>query len=289
MFHGSIVALITPFRNGSIDQDALQSLVEWHVEQGTHGLVPVGTTGESPTLSHEEHERVVELVVEAAAGRLPVIAGAGSNATAEALRLARHAEQAGADAHPGGHALLQQADPGGAARPLQGGPRCDRPAADHLQHPRTLGGRHERRHHGGARPPAERRGGQGRDQRSRPPAAHRAGLRRGLLPAVGRGHHRARVPRPWRRRLHLGHRQRRAAPVRPDAGGLAARRRQGGARDPQAPDAAAQGAVPRDQPGAGQVRGRAARPLRARRSACRSCRPRRRRARRSMPRWSRPG
>jgi 4-hydroxy-tetrahydrodipicolinate synthase len=98
MFHGSIVALITPFRNGSIDQDALQSLVEWHVEQGTHGLVPVGTTGESPTLSHEEHERVVELVVEAAAARLPVIAGAGSNATAEALRLARHAEQAGADA-----------------------------------------------------------------------------------------------------------------------------------------------------------------------------------------------
>src|SRR5918996_645725 len=98
MFRGSIVALITPFRNGGIDESALQSLVEWHIEQGTHGLVPVGTTGESPTLSHPEHERVVELVIEAAAGRVPVIAGAGSNSTAEAISLARHAKRVGADA-----------------------------------------------------------------------------------------------------------------------------------------------------------------------------------------------
>jgi 4-hydroxy-tetrahydrodipicolinate synthase len=98
MFRGSIVALITPFRNGGIDEAALQSLVEWQIEQGTHGLVPVGTTGESPTLSHAEHERVVELVIEAAAGRVPVIAGAGSNATSEAISLARHARRAGADA-----------------------------------------------------------------------------------------------------------------------------------------------------------------------------------------------
>jgi 4-hydroxy-tetrahydrodipicolinate synthase len=98
MFHGSIVALITPFRNGSIDPTALQSLVEWHIEQGTHGLVPVGTTGESPTLSHAEHERVVELVVEAAARRVPVIAGAGSNSTDEAIHLAEHAARVGADA-----------------------------------------------------------------------------------------------------------------------------------------------------------------------------------------------
>jgi 4-hydroxy-tetrahydrodipicolinate synthase len=98
MFHGSIVALITPFRNGSIDPIALQSLVEWHIEQGTHGLVPVGTTGESPTLSHGEHEQVVELVVEAAARRVPVIAGAGSNSTDEAIHLAEHAARVGADA-----------------------------------------------------------------------------------------------------------------------------------------------------------------------------------------------
>lgn len=98
MFHGSIVAIVTPFRNGRIDEPALQDLVEWHVGQGTHGFVPVGTTGESPTLSHAEHQRVVELCVEAVARRRPVIAGAGSNATAEAISLTRHAAAAGADA-----------------------------------------------------------------------------------------------------------------------------------------------------------------------------------------------
>jgi 4-hydroxy-tetrahydrodipicolinate synthase len=98
MFHGSIVALVTPFRNGRIDDTAFQELVEWHIGQGTHGFVPVGTTGESPTLSHAEHERVVELCVEAVAGRRPVIAGTGSNATAEAISLTRHAKRAGADA-----------------------------------------------------------------------------------------------------------------------------------------------------------------------------------------------
>lgn len=96
-FKGSITALITPFKNGKIDAKAFQALVEWQIDQGTHGLVPVGTTGESPTLSHEEHKRVVELCIEAAAGRVPVIAGAGSNATAEAVELTRHAKEAGAD------------------------------------------------------------------------------------------------------------------------------------------------------------------------------------------------
>ncbi|MFW5678779.1 MAG: 4-hydroxy-tetrahydrodipicolinate synthase [Pseudomonadota bacterium] len=98
MFSGSIVALVTPFRNGQIDERALRALVDWHVEAGTHGIVPVGTTGESPTLSHTEHERVVEVVVEQAAGRLPVIAGAGSNSTTEAIRFVRHAKTVGADA-----------------------------------------------------------------------------------------------------------------------------------------------------------------------------------------------
>ncbi|HUF86277.1 MAG TPA: 4-hydroxy-tetrahydrodipicolinate synthase [Thermohalobaculum sp.] len=98
MFTGSLVALVTPFRNGSIDEAALVGLVEWHIGEGTHGLVPVGTTGESPTLSHEEHERVIEIVVEAAAKRVPVIAGTGSNNTTEAMRFLRHAERVGADA-----------------------------------------------------------------------------------------------------------------------------------------------------------------------------------------------
>ena len=99
MFHGSIVALVTPFRNGVVDEDAFQRLVEKHLAEGTHGFVPVGTTGESPTLSHAEHERVVELCVEAVAGRRPVIAGTGSNATEEAISLTRHAKKAGRMRH----------------------------------------------------------------------------------------------------------------------------------------------------------------------------------------------
>ncbi|WP_121061357.1 4-hydroxy-tetrahydrodipicolinate synthase [Chachezhania antarctica] len=98
MFKGSMPALVTPFRNGELDLDALKQLVDWHVAEGSSGLVPVGTTGESPTLSHREHETVVEEVVKAAAGRVPVIAGAGSNNTTEAIRLIRHAETVGADA-----------------------------------------------------------------------------------------------------------------------------------------------------------------------------------------------
>lgn len=98
MFQGSIVALITPFRQGQLDEAALARLVEWHIEQGTHGIVPVGTTGESPTLTHDEHCRVVELVVKLVAGRIPVIAGAGSNNPVEAIEYTRYAEQMGADA-----------------------------------------------------------------------------------------------------------------------------------------------------------------------------------------------
>ena len=98
MFKGSLPALVTPFANGKVDVDALKKLVNWHVEQGSHGLVPVGTTGESPTLTHEEHDLVVETVVKEAAGRIPVIAGAGSNNTAEAVRLVQAAKASGADA-----------------------------------------------------------------------------------------------------------------------------------------------------------------------------------------------
>ncbi len=99
MFNGSLVALITPMReDGSLDEDAYARFVDWQIGQGTEGVVPVGTTGESPTLSHAEHRRAVEIAVEAARGRVPVIAGAGSNCTAEAVELARHAKRVGADA-----------------------------------------------------------------------------------------------------------------------------------------------------------------------------------------------
>ena len=98
MLKGSLVALITPFKDGKVDERAFQAFVDWQIEQGTHGLVVCGTTGESPTLSHEEHRRVVELCIEAARRRVPVIAGTGSNSTEEAISLTRHAKQAGADA-----------------------------------------------------------------------------------------------------------------------------------------------------------------------------------------------
>ncbi len=98
MFKGSLTALITPFRDGKLDEKAFQGLVEWQIDEGTDGIIPVGTTGESPTLSHDEHERVVELCIEAAAGRVPVIAGTGSNSTEECVRLTQHAKTAGADA-----------------------------------------------------------------------------------------------------------------------------------------------------------------------------------------------
>lgn len=98
MFKGSNPALVTPFKDGSLDLKSLEALVEWHIAEGSSGLVPVGTTGESPTLSHEEHETVIETVVKAANGRVPVIAGAGSNNTAESVRLLKHAQSVGAAA-----------------------------------------------------------------------------------------------------------------------------------------------------------------------------------------------
>ncbi|PCI32147.1 MAG: 4-hydroxy-tetrahydrodipicolinate synthase [Alphaproteobacteria bacterium] len=98
MLRGSITALVTPFANGQVDEKAFRALVNWQIEQGTHGLVPCGTTGESPTLNHEEHNRVTEICIEETAGRVPVIAGCGSNSTSEAISLLQHAKDAGADA-----------------------------------------------------------------------------------------------------------------------------------------------------------------------------------------------
>jgi 4-hydroxy-tetrahydrodipicolinate synthase len=98
MFRGSIVALITPFRDGAFDESAYRALIDWQIDEGTEALVPCGTTGESPTLDHAEHKRVVEVCIDAADGRVPVIAGTGSNSTAEAIELTRHAKQAGAAA-----------------------------------------------------------------------------------------------------------------------------------------------------------------------------------------------
>ena len=98
MFKGSITALITPLKNGKVDEKAFQDLIEWQISQGSHGFVPCGTTGESPTLTHEEHERVIDLCIETANGKVPVIAGTGSNSTDEAISLTKFSKGAGADA-----------------------------------------------------------------------------------------------------------------------------------------------------------------------------------------------
>ena len=143
MFKGSFPALVTPFRNGELELETLRKLVEWHIGEGSHGLVPVGTTGESPTLSHAEHETVVEEVVRAADGRVPVIAGAGSNNTLESIRFMQHAERVGRGRGAGGHALLQQAHATRADRPFHGAARLLRTADHHLQHSRPLGRGHE--------------------------------------------------------------------------------------------------------------------------------------------------
>src|SRR3954470_24578568 len=98
MFSGSITALLTPFKDGRVDEKAFQAFVQWQIDQGSHGVVPCGTTGESPTLTHEEHMRATELAIEVGAAPSPLMSGTGSNSTEEGIRLPRHANQAGADA-----------------------------------------------------------------------------------------------------------------------------------------------------------------------------------------------
>ena len=120
LFAGVTVAIVTPFRNGEIDWDDLGKLVDWHAEQGTDALAPCGTTGESPTLDHDENERVVAFVCERARGRIKVMAGTGSNSTAEAIRMTKAAKKAGADRHAASRAVLQQADAGRLLPPLRG-------------------------------------------------------------------------------------------------------------------------------------------------------------------------
>ena len=156
-FKGSITALITPFKDGKVDAQAFKKLVEWQIDQGTHGLVPCGTTGESPTLTHDEHKRVVELCIETAAGRVPVIAGTGSNSTAEAIELTRHAKEAGAD---GALVVTPYYN-----KPTQEGLYLHYKAINDCADipiiiyniPRTQRGRHVGRHHGAAVQAAEHR------------------------------------------------------------------------------------------------------------------------------------
>ena len=175
-FRGSFTALVTPFKNGSVDEKAFRGLVDWQIAEGTNGLVPVGTTGESPTLSHDEHSDVVEWCVEQAqrprAGgrRRRLQFDEGGDRARPARRKGRRRRRAR------GHALLQQADAGRALPALQGDQRRDRHSDHHLQHPAALGDRHVGRHHEAAVRAEEHCRREGRDRQ------------RGARVAAARGH-----------------------------------------------------------------------------------------------------
>ena len=174
-FRGSFTALVTPFSNGSVDEKAFREHRRLADRRGTNGLVPVGTTGESPTLSHDEHKQVVEWCVEQAEGRVPVVAGAGSNSTEEAIELAQHAEKAGADAVLVVTPYYNKPTQEGHVPALQGDQRRDRHSDHHLQYPAALGDRHVGRHHEAAVRAEEHRRREGCDRQH---GAHLAAARR---------------------------------------------------------------------------------------------------------------
>ncbi len=196
MFQGSFTAMVTPFKNGGLDERAFRELVDWQIAEGTDGLVPVGTTGESPTLSHDEHHKVVEWCVEQAKGRVPVIAGAGSNSTTEAVDLAKHAEKAKADAvlvvtpyynKPSQEGIYRhyKAINDAIGIPIfvyniPGRSVIDISVETMKRLSRT----------------AEHQGLQGRHRQARARELAARGLRQGFHPALGRGRHRARLSMP---------------------------------------------------------------------------------------------
>ncbi len=168
MIKGSLVALVTPFKNGQLDLDTLKDLIEWHIDSGTHGFVPVGTTGESPTLTHAEHETVVEEVVRIVAGRRPVIAGAGSNNTAESIRLIQHAEKVGADAALVVTPYYNKPTQAGLIAHFTALHDCCTLPIIIYNIPRPLGRRHDARHDGRTGETAADRRRQGRHRRPVP-------------------------------------------------------------------------------------------------------------------------
>lgn len=138
MFQGSLTALITPFRNGALDEAAFARIVDWQIIEGIHGLVPVGTTGESPTLDFDEHKRVIEICVETAKKRVPVMAGTGSNSTDEAIELSQYAQKVGADGVLIVTPYYNKPRSGRAVPALQGDQRCDHHTRLYLQHSGSL-------------------------------------------------------------------------------------------------------------------------------------------------------
>ena len=288
-FRGSFTALVTPFKNGSVDEKAFRELVDWQIAEGTNGLVPVGTTGESPTLSHKEHEQVVEWCVEQAKGRVPVIAGAGSNSTAEAVSLAKHAEKAGADAvlvvtpyynKPTQEGLYQHFK---AINDAIGIPiiMYNIPGRSIVDiNVDTMKRLYELKNIAGVKDATANMARV---------SQQREAMGAGLQPALRRGHHRARLQRARRPRLHLGDVERRAAAVLGIPGGVPEGRLRDRAEAAGQARAAAHQPVRRDEPGADQVRACRCSASATTRCGCRWCRrPRRRRPRCAAP-WCTPG
>ncbi len=288
-FRGSFTALVTPFDNGSLDEKAFRSLVDWQIAEGTNGLVPVGTTGESPTLSHVEHNLVVEWCIDQAKGRVPVIAGTGSNSTREAIELSKHAEKAGADAvlvvtpyynKPTQEGLYQHFK---AINDAIGIPIIiyNIPARSVIDMSvDTMKRLFELKNIAGVKDATA-------NVHAGLAAARRDGG--GLQPALRRGRNLHRLHGAWRPRLHLGDVERRAAAVRRVPGSLPEGRLCRSAQAAGQAVAAAHRVVHRDQPGAGQVCAVGARASAPRRCGCRWCRSPTRPRRRSATRWSTPG
>ena len=263
-FQGSITALITPFKNGAVDEQAFQRLVEWQIDQGTHGLVPCGTTGESPTLSHDEHKRVIALCIEAARGRVPVIAGTGSNSTAEAVVLTRYAKDAGADGAlvvtpyynkptQEGLYLHFKAVNDSADIPILIYNIPGRSVVDMSVETMTRLSKL-----------ANIVGVKDATANMARASQQRAAMGTDFIQLSGRGRDRARLHGAWRSGLHLGHRQCGTGALLGIPARLPWRQFQTRARAAGSIDAAARRSVRRVQSGTGQICRREARPLRKR-------------------------
>ncbi len=287
-FRGSFTALITPFKNGSLDEKAFRDLVDWQIAEGTSGLVPVGTTGESPTLSHDEHMQVVEWCVDQAKGRVPVIAGAGSNSTKEAIDLAKHAEQAGADAvlvvspyynKPTQEGLYQhfKAINDAIGIPIIMYNIPSRSVIDISVD--TMKRLYELKNIAGVKDATAN---------MTRVTQQRAALGAGLQSTLGRGHHRARLHGPWWPWLHLGHVQRGAAAVRPVPERLPARRLRDRAHAAGQARSAAHQSVRGDEPGTGQICACRCSASATMFCACRWCRRAKRHSPRCARRWYTP-
>jgi hypothetical protein len=256
MLRGSLTALVTPFDNGgAFDEKAFQAFVEWQIAEGTSGLVPVGTTGESPTLSHEEHHRVVKACIEVAKGRVPVVAGAGSNNTAEAISLVEHAEKSGADAvlvvtpyynKPTQRGLYAHFAAVAKATSLPIIIYNIPPRSVVDMTPETMGRlAHDFKNIVGVKDAT------GKVERV---SEQRITCGKDFIQLSGRGCFRARLQCPWRRRLHLRDLQCRAAALRRIPGGDIGQRQGPRARIAGPPDALAQGDLHRAGSGRLEIR-----------------------------------